>query len=294
MCSGIPEGTYELKIGASFLGSSRSRPPEFNTLRFDFKPASISNGSEAYIVQSQNQNENNFQVVVLGEAQKKTVFKGAKKEMKGDKECLLMFNRESKELRLERLSANINVKKTRDTDLDQRVNNEIEKLQKRKQSHLPLPPPKIIVESVAAEPPPEQRKERTFSTSSAGDEIDEDDEENVSALEQLMAPTTEEHQTLVEEEEKDEVVQPPPQQQKMEPKTEEHRIWRGENATAKREGETREETTLKQHHSPPKQQPMPVKKTSSFVRKSILAEDLQLSESSSEEEGEREGSEDTD
>ncbi|KAL3070902.1 hypothetical protein niasHS_017027 [Heterodera schachtii] len=284
MCSGIPEGTYELKIGASFLCSNKSRPPEFNTLRFDFKPASISSeASEAYVVQSQNQNENNFQVVVFGEAQKKTIFKGAKKEIKGDKECLLVYNRKSKELCLERVSANINVKKTRDTDLDQKAISEIERLQKRRRPKQSPPSPKAPVENATAvEPPAEQRKERTFSTSSAGDEIDEDDEENVSALEQLMAPTKVERSEAEED-----IFHPAQQRPKMELKTEEHQNQMEESANGTTEREEKQ--------SPQQKHPMAVKKTSSFVRKSILAEDLQLSESSSEDEedGGRD-SEDTD
>uniref|UniRef100_A0A914I1M0 protein S-acyltransferase n=1 Tax=Globodera rostochiensis TaxID=31243 RepID=A0A914I1M0_GLORO len=237
MCSGIPEGTYELKIGASFLGSSKSRPPEFNTLRFDFKPASIStDSSEAYIVQSQNQNGNDFQVVVLGEAQKQTVFKGAKKDIKGDKECLLVFNKESKELCLERVSANISVKKTRDVDLDQSVKNEMERLQKRKYKS----PQKAVLEPVV-EP---ERKERTFSASSAGDENDEEDEENVSALEQLMAPTK------VEQFREGEAVQQQ-QQKPFKMETEDHQILR--------------ESAVQKEQQTPQKQPLPVKKTSSFL-----------------------------
>jgi len=243
-----------LNIGDSFLGSgnSKSARAEFNTLRFDFKPASISSGSEAYIAESQN--ENDFQVIVPGEGQKATIFKGAKKAIKGDKECLLVYDKKTKELRLERVSANINVKKTRDTELDKKVKKDIERLRKEKghkskaeqNQTEPMPAKKEPSNQTVALP---DKKERTVSISSAGEEVGEenyDEDENVSALEQLVAPTFE-----------------------------------IESANHQQKAESSSSPPKKQ---PVQKQPSPVKKASSFVKKSILAEDLQLSESSSEDE----------
>uniref|UniRef100_A0A914LT18 Transcription elongation factor Eaf N-terminal domain-containing protein n=1 Tax=Meloidogyne incognita TaxID=6306 RepID=A0A914LT18_MELIC len=65
MCS-IPDGTYEIKIGETFLRgdkNNKSSKAEFNTLRFDFKPASITDGSEAFLAISSGEN-NGVQVIV--------------------------------------------------------------------------------------------------------------------------------------------------------------------------------------------------------------------------------------
>lgn len=62
-------------------------------------------------------------IVPGGEGQRPTIFKGAKKAIKGDKECLLVYDERTKELRLERVSANIFVKKTRQV-LQQNLKNQ--------------------------------------------------------------------------------------------------------------------------------------------------------------------------
>jgi len=51
--TGLPEGTYDLKIGQSFSKSSKNRP-EYHTLRYDFKPKSVSAEPETYISISSN------------------------------------------------------------------------------------------------------------------------------------------------------------------------------------------------------------------------------------------------
>ncbi|KAL7078664.1 hypothetical protein ACQ4LE_002537 [Meloidogyne hapla] len=181
--SGIPDGTYEIKIGETFLkGSNNKKSAEFNTLRFDFKPASITDGSEAFLAISSNEN-NGVQVIVPGETKKPTIFHGSKKPLKGDKECLLIFDKNTSELRLEKLSANINVKKSRDAKLSNDVEEQIEKMMKLKE---PPPPSPIKIKE-------EIKKERLFSTSSTSmNEEDDDDEdmfdvdEEASALEQMM------------------------------------------------------------------------------------------------------------
>uniref|UniRef100_A0A914L4Q7 Ell-associated factor Eaf n=1 Tax=Meloidogyne incognita TaxID=6306 RepID=A0A914L4Q7_MELIC len=185
MCS-IPDGTYEIKIGETFLRgdkNNKSSKAEFNTLRFDFKPASITDGSEAFLAISSGEN-NGVQVIVPGETKKSTIFHGSKKPLKGDKECLLIFDQNTCQLRLEKLSANINVKKSRDAKLSNDVEEQIEKMMKLK---APPPSPIKIKEEI--------KKERLFSTSSnsMNEEEEEDDDEDMfdvdeeaSALEQMM------------------------------------------------------------------------------------------------------------
>lgn len=41
------------------------------------------------------------------------IFKGSQKPVKGNKECLLIFDRNTNELRIEKLASNIHVKQTR-------------------------------------------------------------------------------------------------------------------------------------------------------------------------------------
>lgn len=42
-----------------------------------------------------------------------TIYKGSKKPINGDKECLLIFDQSTKRIKMEKLASNINVKKTR-------------------------------------------------------------------------------------------------------------------------------------------------------------------------------------
>ena len=125
-----------------------------------------------------------------GENNKSTIFRGSKKPIRSDKDCLLVFNHETKQLRLEKVSSNINVKKTRlvniilkkraftfsDTDLESGIKSQVELMRKKK-----MPIKKETV------------KERTSSTSSVsvngednGEEEAEEEDEDASALEQMM------------------------------------------------------------------------------------------------------------
>ncbi|VDN86630.1 unnamed protein product [Brugia pahangi] len=78
----IPSGTYNLKFGESF--HERGEKPIYHTLQS-----------------------------VPGEGDALTVFKGAQKPVKGEKECLLFFDHLTGEMRIEKLSSVMSVKKTR-------------------------------------------------------------------------------------------------------------------------------------------------------------------------------------
>ncbi|OZC06773.1 hypothetical protein X798_06236 [Onchocerca flexuosa] len=105
----IPSGTYNLKLGESF--HERGEKPVYHTLRFDFKPKSLAGEKETFIVFGGN---GDVQVAVPGEGDALTVFKGAQKPVKGEKECLLFFDHLTGEMRIEKLSSIMSVKKTRD------------------------------------------------------------------------------------------------------------------------------------------------------------------------------------
>ncbi|CAK5062201.1 unnamed protein product [Meloidogyne enterolobii] len=267
MCS-IPDGTYEIKIGETFLRgdkNNKSSKAEFNTLRFDFKPASITDGSEAFLAISSGEN-NGVQVIVPGETKKSTIFHGSKKPLKGDKECLLIFDQNTCQLRLEKLSANINVKKSRDAKLSTDVEEQIEKMMKLK---APPPSPIKIKEEI--------KKERLFSTSSnsMNEEEEEDDEdmfdvdEEASALEQMMAPKqSNSHISVAEQQPLLNSIKVEQSSIKIEAISPQKMANNGQNLTEN------------------------IKKSpSKNNKKSILHEDLELSESSSSEESEEEGEE---
>ncbi|KAH7717080.1 testosterone regulated apoptosis inducer and tumor suppressor [Aphelenchoides avenae] len=130
----VPQGTYELKIGESF----RHTLPEFHTLRFDFKPNS-SNDTDSYIAFS---GSTDVQVAVTNEgAENMTTYKGSKKPVKGDKECLIVYDPQTGELRLEKLASNISVKKTRgDNEYEGALREEIQRLRSQRITSKPEPP----------------------------------------------------------------------------------------------------------------------------------------------------------
>ncbi|KAI1716766.1 iron/manganese superoxide dismutase, alpha-hairpin domain-containing protein [Ditylenchus destructor] len=87
-------GTKEVKVGDSFASQKSSKPGnvnEFHTLRYDFKPKSVAGEQETYVGMADN---NDVQVVVPSE-NSLTAYKGSKKVLQGDKECVLVFDRDS-------------------------------------------------------------------------------------------------------------------------------------------------------------------------------------------------------
>ncbi|KAL6730628.1 hypothetical protein Aduo_001584 [Ancylostoma duodenale] len=106
----IAPGTYTLELGKTFTEQRRTDGPSYHTLRYDFKPMSVaSSDSDTYIALGAN---GDVHVAVPTDGENMTVFKGSKKEAKA-KECLLFVDKKTGKLRLEKISSNINVKKTR-------------------------------------------------------------------------------------------------------------------------------------------------------------------------------------
>ncbi|KAL1502629.1 hypothetical protein ABEB36_007744 [Hypothenemus hampei] len=103
-------GTEErvLKIGQSF---TNPKSKAFHTVRYDFKPASVDTSKKATLDVG-----NNNQVTVTvphldGAGTTQTVFKGSQRPH--TKECVLIIDRVTGEITLEKLTCNIQVKKTR-------------------------------------------------------------------------------------------------------------------------------------------------------------------------------------
>ncbi|KAI1707040.1 RNA polymerase II transcription elongation factor domain-containing protein [Ditylenchus destructor] len=205
--TGFPYGTYDVEVGDSFANqksSKRSNVNEFHTLRYDFKPKSVAGEQEAYVGMADN---NDVQVVVPSEnGDSLTVYKGSKKVLQGDKECVLVFDHDSGKLSLERLSSNINVKKTRENDdsTNDNLKSEIQRVRAATGRHLPKESETPVQEQPSLPSPQPMELSRqssssshSSSTSSASDSERENDDSNsdddAQALENIVAQSAKPH-----------------------------------------------------------------------------------------------------
>ncbi|XP_072436041.1 ELL-associated factor 2 [Chiloscyllium punctatum] len=99
---------HVLKLGGSF-----DRQPKcgFHTVRYDFKPASIDTAREGDLEVGKGEQITITFPNIEGSMPPISVFKGSKRPYL--KECVLIVNHDTGEYRLEKLSSNITVKKTR-------------------------------------------------------------------------------------------------------------------------------------------------------------------------------------
>ncbi|KAK9753987.1 RNA polymerase II transcription elongation factor [Popillia japonica] len=105
---GLGNEVRELKIGQSF---TNPKSTAFHTIKYDFKPASVDVNKIANVSVG-----NNNQVTVTvphldGAGTQHTVFKGSQRPF--NKECVLIIDKNTGEITLEKLSGNIQLKKTR-------------------------------------------------------------------------------------------------------------------------------------------------------------------------------------
>lgn len=105
---GLGPEIRELKLGPTF---TNNKSTAFHTLKYDFKPASVDVSKVAKV----DVGTNNTMTVTVphldGAGIPHTVFKGSQRPY--HKECVLIIDRVTGEITLEKLSANIQVKKTR-------------------------------------------------------------------------------------------------------------------------------------------------------------------------------------
>ncbi|XP_076547627.1 ELL-associated factor isoform X1 [Osmia lignaria lignaria] len=105
---GLGPEIRELKLGPTF---TNNRSTAFHTLKYDFKPASVDVSKVAMV----DVGANNTMTVTVphldGAGIPHTVFKGSQRPY--SKECVLIIDRVTGEITLEKLTANIQVKKTR-------------------------------------------------------------------------------------------------------------------------------------------------------------------------------------
>ncbi|XP_060118674.1 ELL-associated factor 2 [Heteronotia binoei] len=111
--SGAAAPLLDCKERALRLGDSFERRPRcaFHTVRYDFKPASIDTSCEGDLEVGKGEQVTITLPNIEGSTPPVTVFKGSKKPYQ--KECILVINHDTGECRLEKLSSNITVKKTR-------------------------------------------------------------------------------------------------------------------------------------------------------------------------------------
>lgn len=131
--TGLPLGTFDLKIGSSYAKGRKKT--EYHTLRYDFKPKSIGKQTETFIGIGPSEE---VQIAITSENKDDlTTYKGAKKPIKDGKECLLIFDESTGKMRLEKIASNMNVKQTRKTNDDTNSFFKEEVLKMRK--HRPKP-----------------------------------------------------------------------------------------------------------------------------------------------------------
>ncbi|UYV64376.1 EAF1 [Cordylochernes scorpioides] len=99
--------TAEIIFGKSFTSNSSG----FHTIRYDFKPASVDTSKVATVDIGEKNQVTVTVPHIQGSGTAQTVFKGSKRP--NQKECVLIFDHTTGEVTLERLSTNIQVKKTR-------------------------------------------------------------------------------------------------------------------------------------------------------------------------------------
>lgn len=105
---GLGSEIRQLKLGQTF---SNPRSTAFHTVRYDFKPASVDINKMA-TVDVGNNNQVTVSVPHLdGSGIQQTLFKGSQRPYQ--KECVLIINKVTGEITLEKLSSNMQVKKTR-------------------------------------------------------------------------------------------------------------------------------------------------------------------------------------
>ncbi|KAM5154181.1 ELL-associated factor 2 [Callospermophilus lateralis] len=122
-----------LKLGESFEKHPRCA---FHTIRYDFKPASIDTSCEGDLEVGKGEQVTITLPNIEGSTTPVTVFKGSKKPYL--KECILIINHDTGECRLEKLSSNITVKKTR-VEGSSKIQHRIEQQHQQMQNSTSIP-----------------------------------------------------------------------------------------------------------------------------------------------------------
>lgn len=105
---GLTNEIKELKLGKSF---GKGENTSFHTFRYDFMPASVDTSKRATVDIGEGHQVTVTVPHVEGSVTPNTVFKGSKKPYQ--KECVLIIDHNTGEITLEKLSCNVQLKKTR-------------------------------------------------------------------------------------------------------------------------------------------------------------------------------------
>ncbi|NXA46704.1 EAF2 factor, partial [Nothocercus julius] len=156
--SGAAPALFDPKERVLKLGESFEKQPRcaFHTVRYDFKPASIDTSCEGDLEVGKGEQVTITLPNIEGSTPPVTVFKGSKKPYL--KECILIINHDTGECRLEKLSSNITVKKTR-AEGSSKVQSRFEQQQQQMRNATKIP------NNVKNSPP----KERMFPSSPMDD-----------------------------------------------------------------------------------------------------------------------------
>ncbi|MBN3325454.1 EAF2 factor, partial [Atractosteus spatula] len=111
--NGAAYSAFDNKEHVLKLGETFEKQPKcaFHTVRYDFKPASIDTTCQGELEVGKGEQVTITLPNIEGSTAPVTVFKGSKRPYM--KECILIMNHDTGEYRLEKLSSNIAVKKTR-------------------------------------------------------------------------------------------------------------------------------------------------------------------------------------
>ncbi|XP_075169486.1 ELL-associated factor [Haematobia irritans] len=106
----IGDEVRELKLGCTF--NSKNTTNAFHTIKYDFKPASVDKNRVAVVDVGSNNQVTVTVPNLVSSGVPHTIYKGNQK--KYTKECILIYDKRTGDITLEKLNHNIQVKKTRE------------------------------------------------------------------------------------------------------------------------------------------------------------------------------------
>uniref|UniRef100_A0A1I8QF02 Ell-associated factor Eaf n=1 Tax=Stomoxys calcitrans TaxID=35570 RepID=A0A1I8QF02_STOCA len=106
----IGDEVRELKLGCTF--NSKNTTNAFHTIKYDFKPASVDKNRVAVVDVGSNNQVTVTVPNLVSSGVPHTIYKGNQK--KYAKECILIYDKRTGDITLEKLNHNIQVKKTRE------------------------------------------------------------------------------------------------------------------------------------------------------------------------------------
>uniref|UniRef100_A0A1I8NB90 Ell-associated factor Eaf n=1 Tax=Musca domestica TaxID=7370 RepID=A0A1I8NB90_MUSDO len=106
----IGDDVRELKLGCTF--NSKNTTNAFHTIKYDFKPASVDKNRVATVDVGSNNQVTVTVPNLVSSGVPHTIYKGNQK--KYTKECILIYDKRTGDITLEKLNHNIQVKKTRE------------------------------------------------------------------------------------------------------------------------------------------------------------------------------------